>query len=111
MYCTNCGKQIDDKAVICVHCGVPTNNKTNIVNSPSATQSPIGVKCPKCGQHLVQFQTVTESKKAGCFTVILYIILACTIFGLFIVIPLMLRKKTRTVTYAVCQNCGHKWKA
>ena len=22
MYCKNCGKQIDDKAVICVHCGV-----------------------------------------------------------------------------------------
>lgn len=24
MYCTNCGKEIDDKAVVCVHCGVPT---------------------------------------------------------------------------------------
>jgi peptidoglycan/LPS O-acetylase OafA/YrhL len=24
MYCPNCGKQIDDKAVICVHCGVAT---------------------------------------------------------------------------------------
>ena len=23
MYCTNCGKQIDDKAVVCVYCGVP----------------------------------------------------------------------------------------
>ncbi len=26
MYCRNCGKQIDDKAVICVHCGVATDN-------------------------------------------------------------------------------------
>jgi hypothetical protein len=26
MYCTNCGKQIDDKAVVCVHCGVATHN-------------------------------------------------------------------------------------
>lgn len=25
MYCSNCGKQIDDKAYICVHCGVLTN--------------------------------------------------------------------------------------
>ena len=24
MYCSNCGKEIDDKAAICVHCGVPT---------------------------------------------------------------------------------------
>jgi len=26
MYCSNCGKEIDDKAVICVHCGVATHN-------------------------------------------------------------------------------------
>jgi uncharacterized membrane protein YvbJ len=26
MYCTNCGKQIDDNAVICSACGVPTKN-------------------------------------------------------------------------------------
>lgn len=32
MYCTNCGKQIDDKAVICVHCGVATNNP-NVASS------------------------------------------------------------------------------
>ena len=24
-YCRKCGKEIDDEAVICVHCGVPTN--------------------------------------------------------------------------------------
>lgn len=27
MYCKNCGKEIDNKAVICVHCGVPTGEK------------------------------------------------------------------------------------
>ncbi len=27
MFCSNCGKEIDDKAVVCVHCGVQTNNK------------------------------------------------------------------------------------
>lgn len=26
MYCKNCGKQIDDNAVICVHCGKVTEN-------------------------------------------------------------------------------------
>lgn len=26
MYCTNCGRQIDDRAAICVYCGVPTDN-------------------------------------------------------------------------------------
>ena len=24
MYCKNCGKEIDDKAVVCPGCGVPT---------------------------------------------------------------------------------------
>lgn len=27
MYCWNCGKEIDDKAVFCVHCGVATEHK------------------------------------------------------------------------------------
>ena len=63
--------------------------------------------CPRCGGP-VTMQTVTESKRAGCLTVLLYLLLAATILGLFIVVPLMLRKKTETVTYAVCQSCGHR---
>lgn len=27
MFCTHCGKEIDDKAVVCIHCGCPTANK------------------------------------------------------------------------------------
>ena len=26
MFCKNCGKEIDDKAAVCVHCGVATNS-------------------------------------------------------------------------------------
>lgn len=26
MFCKNCGKEIDDKAAICVHCGVAVSN-------------------------------------------------------------------------------------
>jgi len=29
MFCSNCGTQIDDKAVVCVKCGVPTPNFTS----------------------------------------------------------------------------------
>lgn len=25
MFCSNCGAQIDDKAAVCIHCGVKTN--------------------------------------------------------------------------------------
>lgn len=63
--------------------------------------------CPKCGGRM-QIQTVSESRKAGCLTILLYVLLAVSLLGLFILIPLMLRKKTETVTYAVCQSCGFK---
>ena len=26
MFCSNCGKEIDDKAVVCIHCGCATPN-------------------------------------------------------------------------------------
>ena len=26
MYCTNCGSQLNEKAVVCPNCGVPTDN-------------------------------------------------------------------------------------
>lgn len=35
MYCQSCGKEIDKEAVICVHCGVPTNNYNGQVNKKS----------------------------------------------------------------------------
>ncbi len=66
-----------------------------------------GRYCPRCGG-IMTVQTISEARKSGCGTILLYIILALTIFGLLIVIPLMLRRKTETVTYAVCQNCGYK---
>lgn len=66
--------------------------------------------CPKCKSTNISYQTVSESKKTSCLTVLLYIVLACTVLGLLIVIPLLLRKKTETVTYAVCQDCGCRWK-
>ena len=33
MFCSNCGAEIDDKAVICVKCGVPTNNSNQTSSS------------------------------------------------------------------------------
>ena len=63
--------------------------------------------CPSCGGSMT-IQTVTEAKKTGCGTILLYILLAVTVLGLLIVIPLALRNKTETVTYSVCQNCGYR---
>jgi len=30
MFCSNCGKEIDDKAYLCVHCGVKVNKKQSL---------------------------------------------------------------------------------
>lgn len=38
MYCTHCGQQIDDQAVLCPHCGVPTG--INPLLTPSAPTEP-----------------------------------------------------------------------
>jgi hypothetical protein len=35
MFCPNCGNEIDEKAVICVKCGVPTSNLNQSSNAPS----------------------------------------------------------------------------
>ena len=38
MFCKNCGSQIDDRAVICPHCGTPTENYSN--QAPAYNNSP-----------------------------------------------------------------------
>ena len=37
MFCTHCGKEVNDNAVICPNCGVPTENY-NKVSKPAGTQ-------------------------------------------------------------------------
>lgn len=32
MYCSNCGREIDEKAAACPHCGVATRNGSNITD-------------------------------------------------------------------------------
>lgn len=40
MFCANCGKEIDDHAVICVHCGVPVKGYSSTYSSTN--DGPIG---------------------------------------------------------------------
>ena len=83
-------------------------NASRTVTRAAAPTRTAGQKiCPRCGGSMT-IQTVTEAKKTGCGTILLYILLAVTVLGLLIVIPLALRNKTETVTYSVCQNCGYR---
>ena len=102
-FCPECGTEIRENIKFCPECGNPIASPVRIVYQNN------GRTCPKCyGQ--MQVQTISVPRKSGCGTVLLYILLALTIFGLLIVIPLMLRNKSETATYAVCQKCGYKEK-
>ena len=49
MYCKNCGKQIDPKAVVCVHCGVGTQSGSNFCRNCGNPRQPETIICPHCG--------------------------------------------------------------
>jgi len=52
MYCTNCGQQVDDKAIACPKCGVPPlMEKKFCHNCGTATQAN-QIICVKCGVSL-----------------------------------------------------------
>ena len=49
MHCRNCGKQIDDKAAVCIHCGVPPRvEKKFCHNCGTATTANQSI-CLSCG--------------------------------------------------------------
>lgn len=65
--------------------------------------------CPKCGNQM-QIQAVSEVKRRGIFTVLLYMILICIpIIGWIILISLLRGQKSQTKTVAVCQTCGYQY--
>ena len=44
MFCYNCGKEINDDAVVCIHCGVATKNMNNankniVINNSSSSNN------------------------------------------------------------------------
>ena len=67
--------------------------------------------CPKCHSENVNVQQVSEMKKRGCLSTLLIIILLFVpIIGWIADFMLIRGRKSKTVGYAVCQNCGHRWK-
>lgn len=65
MYCKNCGNQIDDKAVICIHCGVATGTGTAYCPNCGAAAAPGAVACVKCGCALTMQNVNTANPYAA----------------------------------------------
>ena len=89
MYCWNCGKEIDNKAVICVHCGVATNGgiKEKPVDKIDNSLTAICVLIPIVGIILGVSKLSQDQKKAGehyiCISIIASIVWTAILFGIY----------------------------
>ena len=71
MHCRNCGKQIDDKAAICIHCGVPPKASTGFCfNCGSATTANQAI-CMSCGVALATRGTGQKTKSTALLLALL----------------------------------------
>lgn len=116
-YCQNCGSPITGR--FCARCGTDyKTSKPTTENSKTTTliQKPwyppgSHLKCPRCHSTNIDSSVFSQPQKTGCVLVIIYIILAITLVGWLVLIPLIARNnKSKTVTAFVCKNCGYSWK-
>lgn len=86
MFCKNCGKEIDDKASVCIHCGVSTNILPNVIDNGGFGWGLLGCCIPIVGLILFLVWKDTKpktSKAAGIgalVSVIIYIVFYLLIF-------------------------------
>ncbi len=52
MFCRHCGKEVADKAIMCVSCGVPPRRGKNFCQSCGEPSAEEAVVCIKCGLRL-----------------------------------------------------------
>ena len=68
MFCSKCGKQVNDEAVICVHCGCAINNKkasvTDTNDAPNTGFAVLGFLIPLVGLILYLINKDTAPLKA-----------------------------------------------
>jgi TM2 domain-containing membrane protein YozV/RNA polymerase subunit RPABC4/transcription elongation factor Spt4 len=75
MHCRNCGKAVDEKAAICVSCGVPPNNEKKFCGNCGVKTEDNQAICVKCG---VSLSTIKQSKG---LTPKIITVLFCFFFG------------------------------
>lgn len=71
MYCRNCAKEIDDKAAVCIHCGVPPKQDRNYCSSCGVETKSNQVICIKCGVALLGAKGEKSKVVAGVFAILL----------------------------------------
>ncbi len=69
MYCRSCGKELDDKAVVCVQCGAKPMKGNKHCPTCGVETGPKAEYCIKCGTNLAEaaVETVSEYKEYAGF--------------------------------------------
>ncbi|GAA0086357.1 hypothetical protein UT300007_27960 [Clostridium sp. CTA-7] len=88
MFCKNCGKEIDDKASICVHCGVSTNSNPAVVDNGGFGWGLLGCCIPIVGLvlFLVWKDTKPKSAKAAGIGALVSVLLIVLLYVFIFVI-------------------------
>ena len=60
MFCKNCGKEIDDNAAICIHCGVATKTTSDVIDNGGFGWGLLGCCIPVVG--LILFLVWKDTK-------------------------------------------------
>lgn len=126
--CNRCGTQFNSP--YCPNCGGPA--QTQGQNPPplspnipyrqnSFTQQPTnqfkqnmgGIICPRCGGNhvIISSEQNLQVKNRGCFSWVIWILLAICTCGIILIIPLVTNTKVNSNSRRVfiCQNCGNRW--
>lgn len=83
MYCRNCGKEISDEAVICVHCGVPAGKGNTYCSNCGGEVHPEAVICVNCGVSLKKKLPTEGIQKRNIAVAIILTIITCGIYGIY----------------------------
>lgn len=115
MFCKNCGKELDDRAVVCPNCGVPTDEKAfshNAVKENDAPSAGFAVLCffiPILGLILYlvwkdEYPLKAKScGKGALISVIVYVALFVFYFVFYIIFfMIILSAGACAVTMAAC---------
>lgn len=64
MYCKNCGKELNDGAVVCLNCGVGTNTGNTFCPNCGSEHHPQAIVCVKCGVSLKKVKASNSSNSS-----------------------------------------------
>ena len=83
MYCRNCGKEISNEAVLCVHCGVPAGKGDSFCSNCGGEVHPEAVICVNCGVSLKKKLPTEGIQKRNIAVAIILTIITCGIYGIY----------------------------